>query len=207
MAFFGHLASFFTFAALVLQVFTLLGNTYNRAFLHSLYLARLSIGSQFTTFGLWSFCSGSGTSVSTCSHPIPAFDWSQADGVKNLIGDMHNYEKLFLANFILYWIALGLTLIALVITIMSHFRRGPDFCAAIATFFAFVVMLVVFVIVLIISIRGVNMAKGASNSVSGSLGPATWMTLGAFVALLFSSISYCFACICGPGRIRSEEKA
>lgn len=53
MAFFGHLASFFTFAALVLQVFSLIGNTYNRAFLRSLYFVKLNLSNQFITFGLW----------------------------------------------------------------------------------------------------------------------------------------------------------
>ncbi|CEJ03413.1 hypothetical protein CU097_014863 [Rhizopus azygosporus] len=206
MAFFGHLATFFTFAALVLEVFTMIGNTYNRAFLHSLYFATLNIKDQFVTFGLWSYCSGTGSNVNFCSHPVPAFDWSQANGIQDVIGDMHNMDRVFLANFILYWIALGLTLIALIITVLSSFRRGPDFCAAIATFFAFVVMLAVFVIVLVISIRGINIAKGTNSDIQGSLGPATWMTLGAFVALLFSSISYCFACIFGPGRVRSQDK-
>jgi hypothetical protein len=53
MAFFGHLATFFTSAALILQIFTMIGNTYNRAFLHSLYFAKLNLGNQFATFGLW----------------------------------------------------------------------------------------------------------------------------------------------------------
>ncbi|KAG0750533.1 hypothetical protein G6F62_000307 [Rhizopus arrhizus] len=185
----------------------MIGNTYNRAFLHSLYFAKLNLGNQFATFGLWSYCSGSGSTVSSCSNPVPAFDWSQAGDVRNIIGDMQNLDRVFLANFILYWIALGLTLVALITTVMSHFKRGADFCAAIATFLAFVVMLAVFVIVLVISIKGINMAKGTDSDVSGHLGPSTWMTLGAFVALLLSSVSYCFACIFGPGRIRSEEKA
>lgn len=53
MSFFGYLATFFTFSALVLQVFTMIGNTYNRAFLHSLYFTKLNLGDNFDTFGLW----------------------------------------------------------------------------------------------------------------------------------------------------------
>ena len=49
----AFLATFFDFAALVLQVFTLLGSTYNRAFLRDLYFARLETGSDFIDFGLW----------------------------------------------------------------------------------------------------------------------------------------------------------
>lgn len=206
MAFFGHLATFFTFSALLLQLFSVLGLTYNVPFLRDLYFAKIEISNEFIMFGLWSYCSGSiSGGVQTCSKPVAAFDWSHVSELGSYVGDLHNMEKLFLANFILYFIALGFTLIALIVTIMSSFRRGPDFLASIMTFIAFVVMLIVFVIVLVISIRGINTAKGVDSSVHGVLGPSTWMTLGAFVALLFSSIGYCFACICGPGRVRSEK--
>lgn len=207
MAFFGHLANFFTFAALVLQIFSMIGLTYNVPFLRDLYFAKIETSSQFVIFGLWSSCSGSSSGgVNMCSKPVPGYDWSTATELGNYVGDLESMHKLFLANFILYWIALGFTFIALVVTIMSSFRRGPDFLASMMTFVAFVVMLVVFVIVLVISIRGINTAKGVDSSVRGVLGPSTWMTLGAFVALLFSSVGYCFACICGPGRVRSSEK-
>lgn len=207
MTFFGHLATFFTFAALVLQVFSMIGSTYNSPFLRDLYFAKVEVASQYVIFGLWGYCTGTDAgSIQMCSKPIPGFDWSTISELSEYVGGLHSLEKLFLANFILYWIALGFTLIALIVTIMSHFRRGPDFLASMMTFIAFVVMLVVFVIVLVISIRGINTAKGIDSTVHGTLGPSTWMTLGAFVALLFSSVSYCFACICGGGRVRSSEK-
>ncbi|CAO3650828.1 unnamed protein product [Mucor hiemalis] len=207
MAFFGHLATFFTFAALVLQVFTMIGLTYDKPFLRDLYFAKLQTGSSFVVFGLWSYCTGSGSTVSMCSKPVAGFDWSQAAEVSKFVGDMHSMNKLFLANFILYWIALGFTFVALVVTVVSHYRRGPDFCASIITMISFVVMLVVFVFVLVVSIRGINLAKNVSSDVHGTLGPSTWMTLGAFAALLFASVGYCFACICGPGRrVRNQEK-
>ncbi|KAI8087044.1 actin cortical patch SUR7/pH-response regulator pali [Gilbertella persicaria] len=205
MSFFGFIATFFTFAALVLQVFTMIGSTYNQPFLRSLYFAKVNDASEFLTFGLWNYCTGSGDHILSCSHPTPAFDWSTVDNISQYL-QINHIDKVFLTNFILYWIALGFTFIALIITIMSSFRRGPDFLASLMTFIAFVVQLVVFVIVLVIAVKGVNAAKDAGSSISGSLGPSTWMTLGAFVALLFSSISYCFACICGPGRVRSSEK-
>jgi hypothetical protein len=207
MSTFGSLATFFTFAALVLQVFSMIGTTFNQPFLKSLYFTKTETGADFVIFGLWSYCTGSiSGGISMCSKPIPAFDWSNAAGVGHYLTDLKYLDRVFLANFILYWIALGFTLIALVITVMSHFRRGPDFLASMMTFIAFVVQMVVFIILLVISIRGVNTAKSAGASVTGSLGPSMWMTLGAFVGLLFSSIGYCFACICGPGRVRSSEK-
>ncbi|OAD04411.1 hypothetical protein MUCCIDRAFT_155599 [Mucor lusitanicus CBS 277.49] len=207
MALFGHLATFFTFAALVLQVFSMIGTTYNQPFLRDLYFVKVYTGSEFVIAGLWSYCTGSNNGgVSMCSKPVPAFNWSNAGGVGSYLDGISNLDRVFLANFILYWIALGFTFLALVITIMSHFRRGPDFLASLMTFMAFVVQMVVFIIILVVCIRGVNAAKGESASVSGNLGPSMWMTLGAFVALLLSSIGYCFACICGPGRVRSHEK-
>ncbi|KAI8638598.1 hypothetical protein BD408DRAFT_351584 [Parasitella parasitica] len=186
----------------------MIGTTYNQPFLRDLYFVKVSTGSEFVIAGLWSYCTGSVSGgVSACTKPVPAFNWSLADGVAGRYLDgISNLDRVFLANFILYWIALGFTFFALIITVMSHFRRGPDFLASLMTFIAFVVQMVVFIIILVISIRGLNAAKGESASVSGNLGPSMWMTLGAFVALLFSSIGYCFACICGPGKIRSNEK-
>jgi hypothetical protein len=53
-SFFKYLASVFAFAALVFQFFTLLGNTYNLAFIRDLYLARLTKDNdEFIDFGLW----------------------------------------------------------------------------------------------------------------------------------------------------------
>lgn len=135
-----------------------------------------------------------------CSTPSPAFDWSKTPGLSDYTGSIQNIDKVFLANFILYWIALGITLVALVITVMSHFRRGPDLIASLGTFLAFGVMLVVFVIVLVISMKGINGVKDGHSDSHGYLGASTWCTLGGFIALLFSSINYCIACIFGPGR-------
>jgi hypothetical protein len=206
MAFFGHLASFFTFAALVLQVFSMIGTTYNKPFLKDLYFAKLTLGSDFYIAGLWSYCTGTSSGVQSCSAPVAAFDWTNAGGAGQYLDGLNGLDRVFLANFILYWIAIGFTFLALLITCWSNYRRGPDLCASFMTFAAFVVQMVVFIILLVVSIKGINTAKGSSSQVDGHLGPSMWMTLGAFVALLFSSIGYCFACICGPGRVRSSEK-
>lgn len=69
-----------------------------------------------------------------------------------------------------------------------------------------VVQMVMFIILLVISARDINEAKAASASVDDSLGSFMWMTLGAFAALLISSISYCFQCICGPDHYRAVGK-
>ncbi|KAI8991857.1 actin cortical patch SUR7/pH-response regulator pali [Mycotypha africana] len=207
MALFGYLATFFTFAALVLQIFTMIGTTYNQPFLRDLYFVKVRISSDFVIAGLWNYCTGNTSGIQSCSKPVPAFDWSTATGVGRYLDGIGSLDKIFLADFILYWIALGFTFIAFIITIMSHFRRGPDLLASLMTFIACIVQLVVFVIILVISIRGLNAARGVNDAVDGNLGPSMWMTLGAFVSLLLASIGYCVACICGPGRVRASDKA
>lgn len=207
MAFFGNLANFLTFAALVLQIFSLIGTTYDKPFLRDLYFAKLETDGTFFIAGLWSYCQGTvSAGVQMCSQPTPAFDWTNAGSAGRYLDGIDGLDRVFLASFILYWIALGFTFLALLITSWSNFSRGSDFCASLMTFAAFTVQMVVFIILLVISIRGVNTAEAANTSVHGYLGPSMYMTLGAFVALLLSSISYCFQCICGPDRYRAVAK-
>jgi hypothetical protein len=209
MAFFAFIATFTTFAALILEVFTMIGNTYNKPFLRDLYFARLSVDSgTFIDFGLWNYCTGSQGVVDMCSEPKAGFAWTQVPELSSLIHGFEGEAKLFLAIFILYWIAIGLTLFALTVTMLSHFRRSSDMCASLASFVSFVVMLVVFVILLVGCLKGINVAKGTSENISGTLGPSMWMTLGAMVGLFLSSIWYCISCCCGSGRrVRDVNKA
>ncbi|ORX49883.1 hypothetical protein DM01DRAFT_1338013 [Hesseltinella vesiculosa] len=207
MAVFASLATFTTFAALILQMFTLIGNTYNKPFLRDLFLARLYDGSDFVDFGLWNYCSGSGSTVYMCSTPQAGYAWTNNPLVQGLTDNLAGQDKLFLANFVLYWIAFGLTLFALLITLMSHFQRSSDVCASLACFLAFVVMLTVFVILVVISLKGLNAARSENSDISGYLGPSVWMSLGAMVGLFFSSIWYCISCCFGSGRVRAANKA
>ncbi|ORZ24620.1 hypothetical protein BCR42DRAFT_403309 [Absidia repens] len=186
----------------------MIGNTYNKPFLRDLYFARLSVqNGSFIDFGLWNYCTGSNGVVDMCSQPKAAFAWTDVPQLANLIQGFDGQEKVFLANFILYWIAIGLTLFALTVTILSHWRRSSDVFASLACFISFVVMLVVFVIVLVASLRGINAAKSASDNISGNLGPSMWMTLGAMVGLFLSSMTYCISCCLGSGRVRDADKA
>ncbi|KAJ2957478.1 hypothetical protein NQZ79_g6804 [Umbelopsis isabellina] len=193
-------AIFLTFAALVLEIFSLIGNTYNQPFLRSLYFARISTSSETLDFGLWNYCSGDGSgNIQTCSKPVAAFPWNQAPGLTNIDG-LQGHERLFLAVFVMYFIATALTFIALAITSLNHFSRGSDLCASFSTFIAFVVMLVTFIMGLVIDLQGIHEVSSAMSGASGHLGPATWMTLGATIALLFASGWWLLACCCGGGR-------
>ncbi|KAI9269329.1 actin cortical patch SUR7/pH-response regulator pali [Phascolomyces articulosus] len=210
MSMLPFLATFFDFAALVLQIFTLLGSTYDRPFLRDLFFAKLELdGRTFFNFGLWSYCTGSNDEVTMCSKPEPAFDWTTVPGAEfdTIAESFDGLQKVFLANFILYWIGFGLTLFAMIITFLTGFRRGSDFLASFLTFIAAIVMIVVFIILMVVSMRGVNHLNDAGSSATGHLGPSMWMTLGAMVALLLSSFWYCLTCCFGAGRKVHEDKA
>lgn len=66
--------------------------------------------------------------------------------------------------------------------------------AAITSFVAFAVLLVVFCLMIVLSIRVINTAIQGNAMVYGSFGPATWMTLGAMIGMLFGTIYYCCGC-------------
>ncbi|CAO3599575.1 unnamed protein product [Absidia cylindrospora] len=198
---FAYLATFFTFGALVLEIFILLGSTYNQPFLKSLYFVQYSLGDSYINLGLWGYCQGTiKTGVTSCSKPVAAFVWSSAPEIKSYTTGLTESDNIYLAHFILYWIAFGITLGALVITSLAHFRRGVDFMASMATFLGFIVMLVTFIMVLVVSLRGTNAARDASTNASGHLGDCVWMHIGAMIGLLFGSLWYCFTCIFGGPR-------
>lgn len=209
MAFFASIATFTTFAALILEVFSIIGNLYNKPFLRDLYFVRLNYGEIFIDYGLWNYCTGSNGVVDTCSTPVSAFIWTRAEATKSIIQGFTGDDKLFMATFVCYWIAFGLTFLALIITLLSHFKRSSDVLASISCILAFIVLLAVFIVLLVTGIRMIHEVKDASNSVGGgNLGPAMWTTLGAVAGTLFSSLWYCISCICGSGRrVRDTNKA
>ncbi|KAG0174274.1 hypothetical protein DFQ30_005048 [Apophysomyces sp. BC1015] len=212
MAVFASLATFTTFAALVLEIFSIIGSTYNRAFLRDLYFVQFKQGSDFINFGLWNYCTGTGNQVTQCSTPQAAFVWNNAESLGRYFQNsiIQGHESIYMANFILYWIAFGLTALALIVTLLSHFRRSADLVAAFASFVSFLVLLASFVIILVISLRGFTHVGSGDAVTTIRLGPSTWMTLGAVAGLLVASLAYCVSCCFGSGRrVRGtdEDKA
>jgi hypothetical protein len=106
----------------------------------------------------------------------------------------------------MYFIATGLTFLALAITFLNGFSRGSDLCASFATFVAFVVMLVTLIMSLVIDLQGIHQVNSVLSNASGHLGPATWMTVGATASLLLASIWWLLACCCGSGRVNAYDK-
>lgn len=129
----------------------------------------------------------------------------QAPGLSNVSG-LAGHDQLFLAVFVMYFIATGLTFVALAITFLNGYSRGSDLCASFATFIAFIVMLVTLIIGLVIDLQGIHEVSSATSNVTGHLGPATWMTVGATASLLFASVWWLFACCCGSGRVNAHDK-
>ncbi|KAI8099553.1 uncharacterized protein BX664DRAFT_321587 [Halteromyces radiatus] len=198
---FAYLATFFTFGALVLEIFILLASTYNQPFLKSIYYVQFTLNDNFINFGLWGYCTGTiKTGVTFCSQPSAAFVWSTAPYIKTYTTGLTGMDTVYMANYILFWIAFGITLGALAITILDHFGRGVDFLASLATFLGFIVMLVTFIILVTISLKGINGAREANVNAYGHLGDCVWMHLGAMIGLLFGSLWYCFTCIFGGPR-------
>ncbi|KAI8078282.1 uncharacterized protein B0P05DRAFT_614908 [Gilbertella persicaria] len=194
-------ASIFIFFAIILELFTLLSNTYNKPFLNDLYIVRLIQNSttDFIDLGLWNACNGTANQVLSCDYPQPAFVWTNATGLDKFTSDTFDgYPPVFLANFIIYWIGFGLTLLAFVFSVMTHSHRFKYTSVAMITFFAFVFMLVAFCIMIVMGARIANTAFSNDTSNYSHIGPATWMTLGAMAGLLYATVYYCCSCFFRP---------
>jgi hypothetical protein len=128
---------------------------------------------------------------------------ANADGFNSYIpGGLDGYDQVFLANFVLYWGGLALTLFVFVFSIFSHYDRITDFTAATVTTLAFVVLLVVFCISIVVATRIIQIAN-ATGLVVGTLGSATWLTLGAMAGLLLAMIYFCLGCFFRVKRTRT----
>lgn len=173
------------------------------------------------------YCEGIKDQVTSCSTPSPGYIWCKyiiiysnsffslsisnnnnnntnllikatAPNIQHFTTGLSGMDKVYFTNYILYWIAFGITLGALATTILGHFGRGIDLIASLATFLCTLLMLVIFIIFLVISLKGVNSARNADPTAYGQLGHCIWMNLGAMVALLLGSLWYCFTCIFPP---------
>lgn len=160
--------------------------------------ARSNQGWPFVAHRLRRLCGVSRWSCLSIVSAQPPTLWiASVPGIKSYTSSLSGLDSVYLANYVLYWIAFGITVGALVVTMLAHFGRPADFLASIATFFGFLVMLVTFIILLVLCLRGINTpAEGAY----GRLGDCIWMHLGAMIALLFGSLWYCFTCIFGGPR-------
>jgi hypothetical protein len=207
----GWIATFLMFAAWLLQLFTIIGGLNNLPFLNEIYYSRAQSGNQATVFNLWNSCQEQpvGT-VTSCSPTQAAYDWS-SQAPYNTVPGLSGHKGLFLALSITTWIAFGITTLTLLCSLCTHCccRRKMsshwfDFNHFWWTLIAWLAQLAAFILALVIGIRGGYLISHHISGTSTSLGPSTWMSLGALAALTLALAMYCCGFCCGRRR-RSRQ--
>lgn len=70
-----------------------------------------------------------------------------------------------------------------------------DTFAGLSTLLSFLVLLAVFCIMVVVSYRVIH-STISTDAISGNVGAATWMTLGAMAGLLVATVYYFLGCWC-----------
>ncbi|CAO3703970.1 unnamed protein product [Rhizopus stolonifer] len=208
---FTALGSLFLLFSFVLELFILIGQLSNKVFLRDLFFGSAWNTGQNTRYNLalWNYCSGdaSGT-VSSCAHPTPAFNWANTPGMSNMLQSQANsglINNLFLAMFILFFIACGWSLLIWLASIpICCFRhRAFGYSMSTLTLINFFVMLAALILSLVMVLSGVRdiTANEGWNAHAGNL---LWITIGATISLLLASIF--FSCGSAGGKSRNKKK-
>ncbi|KAI7885759.1 hypothetical protein K492DRAFT_233917 [Lichtheimia hyalospora FSU 10163] len=184
-----YAATFLTFIALLLEIFVLVSGSGDLPVLRDLFFAQVNLNGKFTRLGLWGSCYGSNGVVEECSTPSVPFNWYEAEGLGVTL-EVDLPKSIYLAIFILYWIAFLATALAMQATVFTFFKRLPGFLLAIISLMATGALFIIFVIVVV--------AASKFKNLSGDIGPSTWMVLGAMIANALATGYYIFSCICGP---------
>ncbi|KAI8141081.1 actin cortical patch SUR7/pH-response regulator pali [Fennellomyces sp. T-0311] len=191
-------ATFLTFIALLLEIFVLVSGSGNLPVLRDLFFAQVEWHGKFTRMGLWGSCYGDvGKGVSECSVPTVPFKWPEAEGLGiQLSVDLPN--SIYLALFILYWIAFLATALAMQATLFTFFKKLPEFILMLVSLMATGALFIIFIIIVVSASKFKNASSG--DEVSGQIGNATWMVLGAMIASGLATVWYTFNCLCGRKR-------
>ncbi|KAF7723806.1 neutral amino acid transporter [Apophysomyces ossiformis] len=209
---FALLGSIFTLFAFLLQLFVLIGQLSNRAFLRDLYFAQVMQPSQdrVYNFNLWNYCTGNlAGQVQSCSKPRPAYNWAQTPGINQALSGQANssvVSGIFLALFILYFISTGLSLIFWFISCPTCCvgRRGLGVSMSTLLFINFLILLVCLILALVVSLRGIRLLTGADSSWLGHAGNSMWITIGGVVSLFLAFLFYSLASCCYRPRPRRQ---
>ncbi|KAI9489262.1 actin cortical patch SUR7/pH-response regulator pali [Zychaea mexicana] len=187
-------ATFLTFVALLLEVFVLISGSGNAPVLRDLFFAKVEWNGRFTRMGLWGSCYGEiGSGVDECSVPSVPFKWTEAEGLGiQLSVDLP--DTMYLALFILYWIAFLATALAMQATLFTFFKRLPEFILMIVSLMATGALFIIFIIIVVAAAKLQNAATG--EEISGQIGNATWLVLGAMIASALATMWYTFNCLC-----------
>ncbi|KAI9281785.1 hypothetical protein BC943DRAFT_282103, partial [Umbelopsis sp. AD052] len=194
----GWLASFLLFCAWLLQLFTIIGGLNNLPFLNEAYFTRVQSNNQANRYYLWNSCSENPIdTVSQCTAPVAGYQWGSQPPY-NTVPGISGHSKTFFAMSAVTWIAFGITTLTLLSSLITHCccrrrmsSRWFDFNHFWWGFIAWLAQLAAFVMAIIFGTRGGSLIENAIPNSSYSLGPSTWMSLGAFLALTLSLMMFC----------------
>lgn len=125
---------------------------------------------------------------------------------------------LFLALFILYFIALIFSFLLWIATLpvslcccTKRFRHNPgnrplDITMAIICGLNFLIMLVVLILALVLVIGSVKAISGASIYWNGYAGNALWLTIASVTSLFLATVCYLFKACCHHGHYDSNSR-
>ncbi|CAO3608824.1 unnamed protein product [Cunninghamella echinulata] len=200
---FSVFASLFLFFAFIINLFILIGQLSNKVVLNSLYFAQVSDGTSnsYYNLGLWNYCTATGATVESCQHPTPAYNWASTPGINQVLPNQANslfIKGLFLANFILFFIGLGLSFILWILSmpLCCTKRRGIVGSLTTLIFINFLVMLAALIFSLVFILRGLHILHNQNSNFNGHAGNSLWLTIGSVVALGIAFILSTGACCC-----------
>ncbi|KAM3579700.1 hypothetical protein VKS41_007784 [Umbelopsis sp. WA50703] len=211
----GLLGTFLMFCAWLLQLFTIIGGlNKNLPFLNEAYYAQVRNSNSANNYNLWNSCQEQpiGT-VTQCGPTKAGYDWSTAPPYNNVAG-LSGHSHVFLALSIVTWIAFGLTTLILLSSLCTNCccrkrasSRWFDFNHFWWTLISWLAQLAALVLALFVGIRGGQLIEHAVSGTSYSLGPSTWMSVGALAALTLAMLMYCCGFCCGGRRRRTADAA
>ncbi|KAI8575649.1 hypothetical protein K450DRAFT_260849 [Umbelopsis ramanniana AG] len=207
----GWLASFLLFCAWLLQLFTIIGGLNNLPFLNEAYYTRVQANNQADRFYLWNSCSENPIdTVSSCGAPVAGYQWGN-QAPYNTVPGVTGHSKTFFALSAVTWIAFGITTLTLLSSLITHCccrrrmsSRWFDFNHFWWGFIAWLAQLAAFILAIIFGTRGGSLIENSIPNSSYSLGPSTWMSLGAFLALTLSMMMFCCGFCLAKKRKRTQ---
>ncbi|KAL9553589.1 hypothetical protein MBANPS3_003223 [Mucor bainieri] len=220
----GLAASFFVFSSFILELFVMIGHLSNKPFLNVIYFLKANNPEYDLrySFGLWSYCQGPyGGSIQNCSSPRAAYDWATTPGFSQMLPGYASSKRLyalFLALFILYFVALIFSFLLWIATLpvslcccTKRFRHNPgnrplDITMAMICGLNFLIMLVVLILALVLVIGSVKAISGASIYWNGHAGNALWLTIASVASLFLATVCYLFKACCHHGHYNGNRR-
>ncbi|GAB5588224.1 hypothetical protein Unana1_03124 [Umbelopsis nana] len=218
-------AAFLNFAAFILSLFALLGDISNVGFFRDIYYSRVDLIQStnsivnaitgavgipdYLTFGAFSVCEGTQMQgITYCTPPKLGFNYDLPGlpGELQSLAPSHAHSAITTVQASLFIPAVCFTFLSLIIALFGHFSRPASFCASFLTLIAFSLTLATFIIEIIANNELKSLVSDLHiSTVTVTVGPAVWMTLGAAIALFLATCAYLLTCICGVGRSKRKR--